>query len=213
MNKQQLKKCFDRITPGEELMRSTLEAVHAAQAGQGQTVRSMPRYAFATRLAGAACALVLVVGLGVTIARQSATSPLLSEEGRGVDLLPANEGPLEPSEQADDAVFDSLDHLIAAAQAEGGDWMVLEGRVDAFYAEPDKHPGTGRMSVATKGLLDAQTSDDVLLPATDGQLLDVDAKVSDALFNVIGADAYLYLTASEQDGQTVWTLSGFAFVD
>ena len=213
MNKQQLKQCFDRIEPSEELILSTLTAVRSKQRSNVQTSRSMPRYAFVTRLASAACALVLIIGVGVMIARQEGTDPLVSDGGREGEVLPAQERTPDTDAQADGTALESPDQLIAKATEAGGDWMVLQCRVDAFYAEPDKHPGTGRLSVTTRGLLDARTSDSILLPATDGQTLDVEAKVSDALFDAIGADITLYVTATHQDGQPVWTLSGFAFMD
>lgn len=203
MKKQELKECFGRIRPREALIDQTLSRIHELQRERETPVqRPMFSFAFAARLASAACALLLVVGVGVGVARQAPPVDAAERDGSVEPLQILPEGN-EPEALTPDL---SPEDVLEQARLTDGNWLVITGRVDAFYAEPEKHPGYGRLAITATETIDAQTSDDVLLPATDGNLLYADAKVSEALLQAVGADACIYLTAKEQNGQIVWAL-------
>ncbi len=75
MNETDLRRAFGRISPDETLIRATIEKVEAQKyTAAAKTAARMARttdkkfpYAAVSRLAGAFCALLLVVGLGISL--------------------------------------------------------------------------------------------------------------------------------------------------
>lgn len=203
MKKQELKECFGCIRPREALIDQALSRIHELQRERKAPAhRQTFSLAFAARLASAACALLLVVGVGIGVARQTPPVDVAERDGSVEPLQMLPEGN-EPQTSTPDL---SPEDVLAQARLTDGDWLVITGRVDAFYAEPEKHPGYGRLVITATETLDARTSDDILLPATDKNVLYADAKVSEEILQAVGADACMHLTAKEQDGRTVWAL-------
>lgn len=142
MNKQQLRDCFDKIRPSEALVEKTMQRVREQQtqlaATKNTSVLRMPRYAFATRLASAACALMLLVGIGVTVGKNVVTSPAMpSDDAESRGATPMT---VEPMNGADLVVEPSnvssivgCEQMISTAQGYATDWAVFSATVDAMY--------------------------------------------------------------------------------
>lgn len=64
MNERELRKALGRVQPSEELIRKTLNRIEEKRREERPVYR-VPAYGFTRRLAGAMCALVLLVGLGI----------------------------------------------------------------------------------------------------------------------------------------------------
>jgi hypothetical protein len=85
MKESDLRRAFASVTPDESLIRATIDRVQAQKYAQAanqaaalaaQPVRKAAPYAFVYRLAGVACALLLVLGMGISIGKDATQPPV-----------------------------------------------------------------------------------------------------------------------------------------
>ncbi len=135
MRKEELRRAFDIIQPSEDLICSTIDKMNMQRLGLTKE-RKMPFLSFATRVAAAFCALLLVVSLGF-FNFDSVTTPV--EEYSAFERRA--DGSLQSEDVSDVAPaayvhFDEEDTLSGVARIEGGDWAVLEGVTESVYFSP-----------------------------------------------------------------------------
>ena len=135
MRRQELRAAFDRIQPSEDLICSTIDKMNMQRLGLNKE-RRMPTLSFATRVAAAFCALLLVVSLGF-INLDSVTTPV--EEYSAFERRA--DGSLQGEGASDVAIasyvhFDEEETLSGVAKIEGGDWAVIEGVIESIYFSP-----------------------------------------------------------------------------
>ena len=155
MNEQDLRRAFSQITPDEDLIRATVEKVNtqryalAAAKANEMTARTPSRYAFAARLVGATCALVLAVGIGIVAGRE-APMPVVADSasytrtqfndlsGDPGATIRMDEGNVRPDTPA---VSNYSEHaraqLLAHAAQLGEGWLILDAELSGCYILPE----------------------------------------------------------------------------
>ncbi len=215
MRKEELRAAFDRIQPREELICSTIDKMNRQRLGISRE-RKMPTLAFATRVAAAFCALMLVVGLGFfnidsvitptgegsTLGR-SADGSLQNDEGQSV--APAAYGLLGEDEMTDTARLDD------------GDRFVIDGELEAVYFAPisDEERASGVVYKCNAQIATALSPDtNGELPqnaAVSAQILFYDEKEANEFFASMGRSAKFHLSYEDIDGERVWRIEDVRF--
>lgn len=137
MKRSNLRSALGKIRPSEELITKTLDKM------ESEKLKKVPKFevrqsnfSFAYRLAGAMCALILIIGAGVYFGRDTVVSPVADSQG-GYQRAAFNaDSTAEKREQTDfengaDAAAQAL-----AARA-NGKWDVFEGEVIAAKRSPE----------------------------------------------------------------------------
>ncbi len=135
MKKQDLKQCFDKIVPSDELVSDTVSKVENSARRE-----SRRGFALSYRLASAVCALVLVLGLGVFALRDPAMIPLDASSSRGSAAAVRSRSASNDAVPAAHTTLDAAIDMADRAYAQGGEWAVLAGNLDGCYfngATPD----------------------------------------------------------------------------
>ena len=211
MKRKELRDCFESIWPRAQLIKTTLERVHAVQYGRAAASRPTWSYAFATRLATAACALLLVLGIGVYVGRNG--NLLSVADARGGDIpTPMNikdATALDPAPSNGDAsaLLEQCEDMITRAKVYGSDFAVLSATVDAVYfVDAAKQGMDGRCAVvlcprtvvhATETVADSLDTEDSLIAY---------AALSDGLINAISSDLLLGMHAEQGTDGPVWVI-------
>lgn len=201
MNKQQLKQCFGQIKPREQLITETIQRVHALQYNKATPVRrTAPNFAFATRLATAACALLLVVGIGIGIG----TTGGLLNTARDTDTPTPTDIHGEPSDASPDQTSDEINReaMIARAAEQGTDWAVLEAVID-------KATGDGNIALTVSEVVDGTIDWSADGPMTLQAHFDVANEQLHALFDSVGDRVLVGMHVEQCDGSPVWVLHEF----
>jgi hypothetical protein len=155
MNEQDLRRAFAQITPDEDLIRATVEKVNtqryllAAAKANTLAARTPSRYAFAARLAGATCALVLAVGIGIVAGRE-APAPVVADNasytrtqfndlsddpGAAMRMDEGNALPDTPA--ASDYSEQARAKLLAQTAQLGEGWLILDAELSGCYILPE----------------------------------------------------------------------------
>lgn len=208
MKRQELRACFDRIQPREELIRSTLEKIRGVQENK-QPVRTMPTYAFATRLVGAACALVLLVGVGVSLGRDVVTAPdtlLVQDERISPMTADAMDGVATPREVTVGGELVGCEEMIETAKSLSTDAAVCTAVVDAVYF---KSATEGFATIRPLTVAEGSNAD--WTDAVDGELtlvaaFDADNEEMRSLLDLMGSEVLVGLHTETRDGETVWVI-------
>lgn len=205
MKRQELRACFDRIQPREELIRSTLSRVHAAQ--EERPTPASSGYSFMMRLAGAACALVLLIGIGVSLGKDAITAP---------DVLPASDERMTPmavgderegqdkTPTADAAVLVGCEQMVEQAKSYASDWMVCSAMVDAVYFKSETEGvATLRPQTLADGSANDFSADDEL---TVVAAFDASDDALGAMVDQMGSEVLVGLHVETRDGESVWVI-------
>lgn len=206
MKRQELRACFDRIQPREELIRSTIVQVNAAREGK-RPARATSGYSFVMRLASAACALLLLIGLAFTLDRDVITSPeVLPTPSERVSPMTADamDGVKEPREVVSGGALVGCEEMLATAQAFGTDFAVCTVVVDAVYFKSESEGfATLRPITIADGCSSTWLSD-----GTQAVIAAFDA--SDAalrsMVDLMGSEVLVGLHTEMRDGETVWVI-------
>jgi hypothetical protein len=206
MNKQQLKQCFDRIKPSEQLVAETIQRVHALERKKTMPVRrAAPNFAFATRLGTAACALLLVVGIGIGIG----TPGGLLNTARDTDTPTPMNVHGEPSDVSSDQTPGAINReaMIARAAEQGTDWAVLEAVIDMAA-------GDGSIVLTVSEIVkvarqDGATDWSVDTPMTLQAYFNADNEQLQTLFDAVGDRVLVGMHAEQRDGSMIWVLHEF----
>lgn len=217
MNKQQLRNCFDKIRPREALIEMTLNRVHRQQT-QAQfasvkdtSARPMSRLAFATRLASTACALALVIGMGIAMGKDAVTAPSVktNDGGRSVTPMALTSADDEPAVRTPSVVgaFTGCEQMIAAAADYETDRAVFSATVEAVYFTNETegiivlYPETiAARQISANG--PGWVSDDGTL-AAHVVLTDADREM---LLNSVGSCALVGIHAEQRETEMSWVV-------
>ena len=161
MRETDLRRAFASITPDESLLRATIEKVEAQKyataakqaAALAQSTRKASPYAFAYRLASVACALLLVLGMGISIGKD-VTQPLTDDAAAytrtqfndmdpqvaassvsDVELLPT---PAASTTYNEDERAD----MLARAKALDTEYVIIDAVLSSCYILPAEEDGT-----------------------------------------------------------------------
>lgn len=220
MKKQQLRDSFDKIRPSEELVDTTLDRIHAVQSGESEKPRRVFNYGFAARLATAACALVLLVGVGASLGRFVITPPDQVQIVEGRENVPTYE--ITPNA----VKIISAENYIGRAKAQGGEWAVAEAEVETVYylnlTDEQKSVGVIQScAVALSEIKIAETnaSEEHTVPVGKAEemfaaqiSLTEEADVT-RIMNAIGSTVLVRLHVSDPSGEIVWTIEEFYVED
>ena len=228
MKKQQLRDCFDKVKPREEIVRTTLDKIHEVRQKAAETPRgSTANFGFVTRLATSACALVILVAIGVPLGRNvikmQGTSPGKDERMSRPDTQNAAEPyKINPNTAT---IIDAGD-IIARARAQGGDWAVAEAEIDAFYflELTDEQIAAGisqscGVALRTKTLVETNVSEEHALSGVkNGEMLI--AKIcftnpddASQMINSVGSSVLVRLHMEETNGESIWIIEEFNIED
>ena len=208
MKRQELCAALDKIRPSEELICSTINKMNEQRLGIRQK-RSMSTPMFASRLATAVCALLVVIGISVY-------APSLS----GVDSSDTSDAMRHASTDAGEnegissASYDmeTSEMLASIAKLEHNEWVVLEASVDMCMITSVGEDGSLYNCVLQLGVLrvaDSDLSPDIEIPQAEASINAsiriYDEDTANKLFALSDENISFLLTASEGK----WTVEDF----
>ncbi|MBR0443646.1 MAG: hypothetical protein IIX15_04830 [Clostridia bacterium] len=212
MKGQQLKQCFDRVRPREELVEATLARVHALQMKKQQERdrRVSFDWGFATRLASAACAFLLVLGVGVGIGRTiglpHTADPREADEPAPMDVV---------QEQTYGVVSPDVPHDVASMSERAAhmadDWAVLDAVIDMAA-------GDGSVILHVSAVCDSSNDGIVIDSTADGQptllaYFDAGNEQMQSLFDAVGSSVLVGLHTEQREGSPIWVVHEFHCVN
>ena len=211
MNRQELRACLDRIQPREQLIRTTLDQIHAAQEGK-RPVRAASGYAFGMRLASAACALLLLIGVALSLDMDTITAPVqLPTQDERVSPMTADamDGVTETPAVVTDVEVTGCEDMIARAAAYGTDYAVLIAAAEALYF-PNANEGVVSFrpitlvdGQITNGALDTTAEESTAIAAC----VDLnDAALQAMLSNAVGGEVLVGLHVETRGEESVWVV-------
>ena len=236
MKETDLRRAFASITPDESLIRATIEKVQAQQyanaaqkaAALAQPTRKLSAYTLAYRLAGAACALLLVLGMGISLSKD-VTQPALTPDAAAYSRTQFND--VSPAAYAaDEAIEEQADtptapaygelareQIIARAATLPSDWLVVDAELCGCYVLPTQEDSApvctlslDKVSVVEHADREsaqalAQTvGESASIPAV--QMTFANAEEQNALLNLFGSRLCLILRV---DGETLCVDSAY----
>ena len=153
MRKQELRATLARIQPDEALVTATLARVREQK--ERQSKRGVNTYAFTYRLAGAMCALLLLIGVGFGVGGDQIASPVADTPDTytrtqfndvgdpisttsmmGEDEVGKTEDKAKTQTTSNERIAAAIEELRAIAAAYDGDWVLLQGDVQSCYFLP-----------------------------------------------------------------------------
>lgn len=225
MKKQELYASLEKIKPDEKLIRATLEKIEQQKEKQE---RKSSFFAVSYKLASAACALAIVVCVGIFAGKDAIISPVedtpdtYSPSSFALNALPkeAEDEPFtadEPSDVKTDETEQAGAELLSRAAELSGDWQVIQGTIDGMYFVPNAADGEGDCLTAVKVERTIGSQGDSDLPISDGYIsvsVNLDGDLSaDELAQAMGARVCAILVATEQSGKPVWQITDILICD
>ncbi len=215
MDKQQLRRCFDRIKPSEALIRTTCNRIEEAR--KDKTAMSQRRsYGFAYRLATTACALLLVVGVGVTLGKDAAHNPNTAQSQDIDRVVPFNadgnqESPATSSNEPQTAICTAM---IERARAQGDEWLVITAYLDAVSTKQNESKDGFDYTVMVSSQQIVASDPNGSFIFSDDEACSLTENIAaDTIMNAVGSRVHLRLRAEQQAGKTVWTVQEFALAE
>ena len=211
MKRQELRVCLDRIQPREQLIRSTLDQIHAVQAGK-RSARAASGYAFGMRLAGAACALLLLIGVAMSLDMDVITAPVqqpAASERVSPMTADAMVGVEETPVASEDEVVVGCEDMIVRATAYETDYAVMVAAAEALYFP---NASEGIVSFRPISVVDHRGGDEALDPATEtstviAACIDLnDAALLAVLSDAVGGEVLVGIHVETRNGETVWVV-------
>jgi hypothetical protein len=163
MKESDLRRTFASVTPDESLIRATIDRVQAQKYAQAanqaaalaaQPVRKAAPYAFVYRLAGVACALLLVLGMGISIGKD-ATQPPVADSAASYARTHFTDTAAQdasiPMDMSDVAATPSAPvaydeqqraEMLARAKALNTDYIIIDAIMSSCYILPADADGS-----------------------------------------------------------------------
>lgn len=204
MKKEQLRASFARIQPREALVQATLERI-CEQRARGAVDGKRQSLGFATRLATAACALLLVIGVGVMAARNgllpSSDAVLASDDERTAPLTVDGQSAEGDAAVEPQSGFVGCEDMIAAARGYGSDWAVGSATVEGVYL------AEGMVTLRMTAVADHAASEGAAWSEGDALVAYFDTNNAElcALMTDMG-DVLAGLHVEQRDGTEVWVI-------
>lgn len=187
MKKSDLRSALGKIRPSEELILKTLEKT------ESEKQKKIPkfevrqnRFAFSYRLAGAVCALLLIISAGVYLGRDNVVSPVADTPDAYVRTA-FNADSTSESTAASSVSLSAEQAAMSLTERADGNWNVFEGEVVAVKCSPEntvvfsiyKHHASATGYTMTE-TAEELNSDGITLTVPDGEVMD-------ALINSMGS--------------------------
>ena len=137
MKKSNLRSALGRIHPSEELITKTLDKM------ESEKLKKVPKFevrqsnfSFAYRLAGAMCALILVIGAGIYFGRDTVVSPV-ADTPDGYQRAAFNADSTASSGTTTQTSVSAEHSAITLAERAEGKWEIFEGEIVAVKCSPE----------------------------------------------------------------------------
>ncbi len=217
MKKNDLRSTLGAIRTREELVRSTMEKIEAQRA-QSEKREESKRFdfSFGMRLAGAMCALMIVVGIGIYGARIN--PPLDTGSNYGFDRAHELNGEDDASDEASalnglSEASLAIEKLAAEAEHIDGDWAIISGTAEAcYFAGGEEADGESHCIIAMSVEKVERTSgislDSAELSAEI--VFESDAEWQNFI-NGLSSKACFLLSVSEGENGHIWTVEKFIY--
>lgn len=187
MKKSDLAKALGRIRPRDELIQKTLDKM------ESEKQKKIPKFevrqsnfSFAYRLAGAMCALILIIGAGVYFGRDTIVTPT-ADSPDGYQRAAFNADSTAASTTAAPSLVSAEQTALALAERAEGKWDVFEGEVVAVKCAPENTVvfSIFKHHASSSGYTMTETAEEL---NNSGIAFTVpDGAVMDALVNSMGA--------------------------
>ena len=163
MKETDLRRAFASITPDESLIRATIDRVQAQKyataakqaATLAQSASKPSPYAFVYRLASAACALLLIVGMGISVGKDLTQSPLADSaesyarthfndtEAQGASVTVEATDSAEPA-PASPSTYDGDERaaMLSRAKLLQTDYIIIDAVLSSCYILPADEDGS-----------------------------------------------------------------------
>ncbi len=209
MKKNELKNALGRIRPREQLIQNTLARIDAQREREAtRTPLFSPAWNKGVRLAGAFCAIALVIGIGVVALRSNRPA---------IDPPPITRSLAELQTTDVETVGFDLAALTVDEDAPNG-WIIVSGKSESLIFEAlregDAEAGiTSRAKVCFAADKMLERSESLIVdlekedPALTVHIAFYGQESADRFSNAAGGDLLLKLTP---DGQGNWLLIDFA---
>ena len=211
MNKQELKRAFGKIRPSRALIEQTVERLNAARLSPQEDVRAARMLTY--KLAGAMCALALVLSVGVSVIGQGSvpmeTAKRISEGGQ--PLTAQTPTPLDG---------DTPPQAVAQLQSKTAPlqqpWIVVYGTVSGcYFSDRAEYKNYCLVQIEQTALYAQQGEAETALPTDNGMVAVIDTAqdsvLFDALLGSMSEPIYLCMVQQELDGVLTWQIVDFEF--
>ena len=208
MKQNELRETLGSIRAGDERIARVMKTV-AARENAKETRTAMSRLGFGMRLAAAACAFMLVFGLGIYVFRSGGfDDPVAHDYG----MQRVNEdtwGTDTEEEKNEDEANSALTALLAESKNIDGDWAIANGVVNAFYfAGGEVENGVYRCLVSITVEKIQETSDGSV--TCEGEIAAEIFLYSDdelgELTNAISSSINLLIEKNDDSHDAAWTV-------
>jgi len=220
MKKSDLRETFGSLHARDEQISRVMESV-AARKQKAENKPAMSRFNFGMRLATAACAFMIVIGLGV----HAFTNELFkepeavdhsiqraNETDGNVALLAQNDENNNSHDPADKT--DLLAELLAESDQINGDWAIIRGTANAFYfAGGEVENGAYHCIIAVSVENTEKTSDGIEVNENE-IVADVTFASDDELnefTDSISSTAAFLIVKNGSDSDTAWTVKKIVY--
>ena len=209
MKKSDLRSTLGTIHAREEQIASVMERV-AARSQTAERKTAMSGLSFGMRLGAAACAFMMVVGLGVyAFSNGLFTSP--DAVDYGVQRTNEENTDTENTDNSHDSAdeTDTLVALLAESEKIDGGWAIIRGTANAFYfAGGEVESDMYRCIIAVSVELTEKTSDGIVISESE-IAADVtfvgDAELNE-FTNSISSTVTLLIEKNDDGCDTAWTV-------
>jgi len=201
MKRSELRSALGKVRPSEELITKTLDLM------ESETQKRIPKFevrqsnfAFAYRLAGAMCALILVIGVGIYFGRDTVVSPV-ADSGAGYQRTAFNADTAAKDTAKTELLNGAEDAAASLSQKAEGSWNVFEGEVVAVKCSPENTVvfSIYKHHASATGYTMTETAEEL---NNEGVTLTVpDGEVMDALINSMGSTVCITVNT---DGDTAY---------
>lgn len=228
MRKEELRASLGRIRPEEALIQQTLLRVQEQKERQA---RRFHPFAYTYRLAGAMCALLLLVGMGLGVAGDRISSPvadtpdtytrtqfndvaepaILSQEH---DPVAADQGTL-PADTTESARIEAaVKELREIARQLDCDWVLLQGQVNGCYFLP----GQDEVSVCAVALgvdqiHDASSESILVEDMVSAEIRFTDGAQMQTFVDAMGAKLCLILIPNEGASESTLQIEEYIIIE
>ena len=216
MKKNDLITTLGAIHAPEELIGRTMAKIEAKEARSAN--KSFFNFGVAPRVALAACALALVVGLGIyggilnPPIEPSDSVRVASDDGVALLSMDREE---ENSYGVAEALSDfNIDELLAESENIDGDWAIVRGNTEACYFAGGEDSTSGIYCVIAVSLGGIESTSGGIAPAGKEMSFSLrfenESEMQEFL-NKGSAEACFLIVADESDGDIAWTAQKFIF--
>ena len=213
MKKSELRASLAKIQPREELIETTINKINEHRLGI-TSERRMPTFAFATRLAAAFCALLLIVGLGIAANNTAPLTDSSNPQTRNSSVTDKADSGIVSHEEDD-----SRSALAEYARSQYTTWIIADGEIISCNIETptDEQKENGILFLCTSQIVISEVSDSTLSYEqnfTSGEIIDANIEfysnsyANDFVTSTQKNATFLLVESEGEEGST-WKIEAF----